>query len=121
MSGMNGFHVSASGVIQGHHGPLVFIYDRVENIVGKGENAGFQKFSFSGSLSQDCVVKSSLNSLPHSHRFKRPCIRSLLKSFDVAQMVQFLAPLAKGQRAYVRTRCWSVQLLLFKPFPNNKF
>ena len=23
MFGMNGFHVSASGVIQGHHGPLV--------------------------------------------------------------------------------------------------
>ena len=23
MSGMKGFHVSASGVIQGHHGPLV--------------------------------------------------------------------------------------------------
>ena len=25
MFGMNGFHVSASGAIQGHHGPLVFI------------------------------------------------------------------------------------------------
>ena len=25
MFGMNGFHVSASGVIQGHHGPLVII------------------------------------------------------------------------------------------------
>ena len=24
MFGMNGFHVSASGAIQGHHGPLVF-------------------------------------------------------------------------------------------------
>ena len=24
MSGMNGFHVSASGAIQGHHGLLVF-------------------------------------------------------------------------------------------------
>ena len=24
MFGMNGFHVSDSGVIQGHHGPLVF-------------------------------------------------------------------------------------------------
>ena len=23
--GMNGFHVSASGAIQGHHGPLVFL------------------------------------------------------------------------------------------------
>ena len=26
MFGMNGFHVSASGAIQGHHGPLVFKY-----------------------------------------------------------------------------------------------
>ena len=25
MFGMNGFHVSASGAIQGHHGPLVYI------------------------------------------------------------------------------------------------
>ena len=25
MFGMNGFHVSASGAIQGHHGPLVVI------------------------------------------------------------------------------------------------
>ena len=24
MFGMNGFHVTASGAIQGHHGPLVF-------------------------------------------------------------------------------------------------
>ena len=26
MFGMNGFHVSASGAIQGHHGPLVYIW-----------------------------------------------------------------------------------------------
>ena len=26
MFGMNGFHVSASGAIQGHHGPLVCLY-----------------------------------------------------------------------------------------------
>ena len=25
MFGMNGFHVSASGAIQGHHGPLVVV------------------------------------------------------------------------------------------------
>ena len=29
MFGMNGFHVSASGAIQGHHGPLVDIYVRL--------------------------------------------------------------------------------------------
>ena len=27
MFGMNGFHVSASGAIQGHHGPLVFFFN----------------------------------------------------------------------------------------------
>ena len=26
MFGMNGFHVSASGAIQGHHGPLVYFH-----------------------------------------------------------------------------------------------
>ena len=41
MFGINGFHVSASGAIQGHHGPLV-LGGRVENIVEKGENAGNQ-------------------------------------------------------------------------------
>ena len=29
MFGMNGFHVSASGAIQGHHGPLVFVCEIV--------------------------------------------------------------------------------------------
>ena len=29
MFGMNGFHVSASGAIQGHHGPLVFLATEV--------------------------------------------------------------------------------------------
>ena len=28
MFGMNGFHVSASGAIQGHHGPLVSVKNR---------------------------------------------------------------------------------------------
>ena len=29
MFGMNGFHVSASGATQGHHGPLVFYQAKV--------------------------------------------------------------------------------------------
>ena len=29
MFGMNGFHVSASGAIQGHHGPLVVKFEIV--------------------------------------------------------------------------------------------
>ena len=48
---------------------MIFVFDRVENIVGKGENAGYQHFllfptMFSKGLfvkvvkSRDCVVKS---------------------------------------------------------------
>ena len=46
MFGMNGFHVSASGAIQGHHGPLVTClpYKLFENTVGKGEIAGNEQF-----------------------------------------------------------------------------
>ena len=33
MFGMNGFHVSASGAIQGHHGPLVPKINGQENIL----------------------------------------------------------------------------------------
>ena len=47
MFGMNGFHVSASGAIQGHHGPLVFmcLQNRTfENTVGKGEIARSEQF-----------------------------------------------------------------------------
>ena len=43
MFGMNGFHVSASGAIQGHHGPLV-TFDKEENIARIGENVGYQHF-----------------------------------------------------------------------------
>ena len=32
MFGMNGFHLTASGAIQGHHGPLVFFAATRENI-----------------------------------------------------------------------------------------
>ena len=31
MFGMNGFHVSASGAIQGHHGPLVLSFTLLNN------------------------------------------------------------------------------------------
>ena len=47
MFGMNGFHVSASGAIQGHHGPLVFMclqYKFFENTEGKGEIARNEQF-----------------------------------------------------------------------------
>ena len=32
MFGMNGFHVSASGAIQGHHGPLVCVFTPFNNL-----------------------------------------------------------------------------------------
>ena len=43
MFGMNGFHVSASGAIQGHHGPLVIClpYKSFENTEEKGEISHF--------------------------------------------------------------------------------
>ena len=46
MLGMNGFHLSASGAIQGHHGPLVTClqYKSFENTVGKGEIAHEEQF-----------------------------------------------------------------------------
>ena len=46
MFGMNGFHVSASGAIQGHHGPLVIClqYIPFEKFVGKGEIAHNENF-----------------------------------------------------------------------------
>ena len=48
---------------------MIFVFDRVENIVGKGENAGYQHFLLFPTMflkglfykvvkSQDCVVKS---------------------------------------------------------------
>ena len=48
MFGMNGFHVSASGAIQGHHGPLVMClqYKSFENTVGKGEIARNEHYLF---------------------------------------------------------------------------
>ena len=36
MFGMNGFHVSASGAIQGHHGPLVFSFVAMATTVFDG-------------------------------------------------------------------------------------
>ena len=59
MFGMNGFHVSASGAIQGHHGPLV-LFERVENILGKAENTGhhiFKGFFLRIIKSHECMVK----------------------------------------------------------------
>ena len=35
MFGMNGFHVSASGAIQGHHGPLVLLIENDSSVEGK--------------------------------------------------------------------------------------
>ena len=45
MFGMNGFHVSASGAIQGHHGPLVLLFANALNL---------EEFKFC------CLVKSNI-------------------------------------------------------------
>ena len=50
MFGMNGFHVSASGAIQGHHGPLVFSSSDVVTDV----------------MEQSCLLQ---NTLPHDPNF----------------------------------------------------
>ena len=44
MFGMNGFHVSGSGAIQGHHGPLVLSFIGLETFWKKRDNAGCQHF-----------------------------------------------------------------------------
>ena len=40
MFGMNGFHVSASGAIQGHHGPLVEIRIQMQFTMAGEKHAG---------------------------------------------------------------------------------
>ena len=52
---------------------IIFAFDGVENIVGKGENAGYQNFSFSNNFlkslslgvvkSRDCVVEFPIKTL----------------------------------------------------------
>ena len=42
MFGMNGFHISASGAIQGHHGPLVYqIYNCCLQTLSVWESVNF--------------------------------------------------------------------------------
>ena len=40
MFGMNGFHVSASGAIQGHHGPLVTLFAMATRILQRTQLFG---------------------------------------------------------------------------------
>ena len=44
MFGMNGFHVSASGGIQGHHGPLVIIFNLSSANASKLVHSNFLPF-----------------------------------------------------------------------------
>ena len=58
---------------------IISVFDGVENIVGKGENAGYQHFllfpqCFQKALyrvvkSGDCVVKGYINQLTHDHGY----------------------------------------------------
>ena len=63
MFGMKGFYVSASGAIQGHHGPLVS--ERVDAEIGfgksrkhwkKGENSGYQHFLLCHNVSISAII-----------------------------------------------------------------
>ena len=40
MFGMNGFHVSASGAMQGHHGPLVSSFPTIFSVAKNQFNSG---------------------------------------------------------------------------------
>ena len=66
MFGMNGFHVSASGAIQGHHGPLVFMYfhyKSFKNTVGKGEIAQSEVMLHSNAAKYRKILRTRLNVL----------------------------------------------------------
>ena len=71
MFGMNGFHVSASGAIQGHHGPLVHSVlwqDTVEPMPRTVESRKFQGY-MSGLSNLTCALKEKDNSLPQNPNF----------------------------------------------------
>ena len=70
MFGMKGFHISASGAIQGHHGPLVFLgffggRGVVANIFGKGKHAGYKHFLFFAQCLQMASSTGSFNPFPN--------------------------------------------------------
>ena len=59
MFGMNGFHVSASGAIQGHHGPLVLSLTGLKTLLEKEKMPVTSIFCFShnvvkGLFTQGC-------------------------------------------------------------------
>ena len=78
---------------------IIHVFDIVENIMGKGENAGYQHFLFfpgccSESFfnrvtkSHDCVEKSN-NTKPHPHPFYQSLVHSFCLCFQA--YVNFLS------------------------------
>ena len=70
MFGMNGFHVSASGAIQGHHGPLVSM---PSHVIAK--NAGDER---NRCLALTCKVigphfRNKIHPNHDQHALGRPC------------------------------------------------
>ena len=56
---MKGFHISGSGAIQGHHGPLVLItlgIKQFENAFGKGENISNQETSMTFAYNLEALL-----------------------------------------------------------------
>ena len=62
MFGMNGFHVSASGAIQGHHGPLFFKYVRD---IPKNNNQRFHTY-LAGNMDQECTQDFAYVGVTHA-------------------------------------------------------
>ena len=54
MFGMNGFHLSASGAIQGHHGPLVFITSWAYATVKMTTSGQIRKMSYTAYCNTYC-------------------------------------------------------------------
>ena len=62
MFGLNGFHVSASGAIQGHHGPLFFKYVRD---IPKNNNQRFHTY-LAGNMDQECTQDFAYVGVTHA-------------------------------------------------------
>ena len=82
MFGMNGFHVSASGAIQGHHGPLVYIviiifYSRLDL---EPHVLGFSSLELFDMVVMISLVSSIFTSFCILHNFPRNELAKLTKT-----------------------------------------
>ena len=59
---------------------MISVFDRVENSIRKGENAGNQKLSSSGTLNFKVILCVTVNPFPNKPWFLRVCSTGLLKT-----------------------------------------